>query len=165
MNDGINSLAHFIKENIEENSNPSYLVCLNDNDISLKNKKISKNEIGRFGIESNLGMLNLIREICKNVIEKIEIAEVYCWITIETFMDYNNSMDSGPIQILFETDDGKSFSISFTSSVLKNIEWLNEYSRYRQSGKETEHSDDFIELNEYLRSLDDGEYKSESRQK
>ena len=110
-------------------------------------------------------MLNLIREICKNVIEKIEIAEVYCLITIETFMDYNNSMDSGPIQILFETEDGKSFSISFTSSVLKNIEWLNEYSRYCQSGKETEHSDEFIELNEYLRSLDDGEYKSESRQK
>lgn len=163
MNDGINSLAHFIKENIEENDNSSYLVCLNDNDISLKNKKISKNEIGRYGVESNLGMLSFIREICKNVIEKIEIAEVYCLITIEAFIDYNNLIE--PILILFETEDGKSFSISFTSSVLKNIEWLNEYSRYRQSGKETEHSDEFIELNEYLRSLDDGEYKVEGRQK
>lgn len=152
----MNELIEFIENDLRISTNNSYVVCLSDNAIILSTKDRIGHEIERFSDEK-IGMLDLILSICKKIVEKFPIEDAFSSIELHNFLGMEALIDKGPIQIYFETEDERTFSISWTSSIPKSREWIEGYLNHVR-GKE-DNNDEYIELDNYIEALEDGYYK------
>ena len=160
MNESINKLIQFIVEDKKKTEYPFYVVRLNDNDITLSSTNNREEDLIKIDSDSNLGMLEFIREICNRIVEVYKPEEVFRSVEVQNFSGADVVVDKGPIEMIFLLSDGSTFGIYFSSKSLKNRSWLRNYMSYADYGRESENTSEFIELDNFLNTLEDGEYKS-----
>ena len=159
MKNSIENLVNFLKEDVETNFDPNYTAYLNENEITLIGRLSNISE--SYSVEKNTGMLDFISETIKSIIKTFPTEMAMSRIEIQNFMGYDAALDKGPIQLLFEIKDGKTFSVSFSSNYEKNRDWLYEFLRYTEFKEESEHTDEFIKLDNLLESVDFGNFNFE----
>lgn len=155
MENSINNLIMFIKENVEKMDRTNCLIILNDGSISVRIDGFRYNEKKfEFDEKVDVSMFGFIYGICNKILEEFSITDLFSDIEVQSFSGYRDAVDSGPIHVYIEIDDNRHLNISFTSTVKKNIDWLIGFMRYIEFKKESDNSEEYKELKNYIDTLD-----------
>lgn len=162
MDNSIDELVKYIKEDIKTDFENNYIVSLNEKDITLTSHLDNTNK--RYSVENSTGMFDFIYKTIKSIIKEIPFEIVMSKIELHDFMGYDSSVEKGPIELLFEMKDGKTFTVAFSSKYSKNIKWLIDYMRYEEFKEDSEYIGEFEKLDNILDSLEFGNYEIDIEQ-
>ena len=159
MNESINKLIQFIVEDNKVTDHPYYVLRLNDNEITLSYTNRIDKDLIKIDFDGNIGMAEFIYEICNRIVEVFKPDEVCRVVEVQNFAGHDYALDKGPLEVIFSIGDNN-IVIHFSSISEKNRQWLTNYMHYEDNEKESENTGEFIELNNFLNALEDGEYKN-----
>ena len=160
MSENINKLIEFIKINKDNTSDPSYLLSLNDENITLSEVFYRSNILAETDIDSDMSMVDVISEVCRGLKKALNTQDIFVAIELHSFAGYDASVNDGPIKLIFMGEDGKHVGLRFTTNSIKNSNWLIEFMRYTEGmsdlfGQE-KNIDEYNKLSDFLYKLEFG---------
>ena len=153
----INNIVKIIKERIEMKNHIRFFICLNDKNITLNDEY---EKIADFDIESEINMSDFIQEMTKRLFCGISIQDQILRIITQSFAGYNTLINDGPIQLFLTTESGRNFLISYSSNDYKQRKWLLDFVHYIENQTETEETEEFRIVRDFLYDVEDGYYNN-----
>ena len=158
MNETMNDVIQFIKEDMEATDHLGFVVRLNEDNITLSYSSRNWKEIATFPIKEGMDLSTFIQKFSLKIIKDIPASNPFVSIETYSFDGYDSVIDKGPIKLYGATDNGHHFSINFSSKDEKNRKMLFDFIQFIEKKRGEDSSDEFMKLRDFLYGIEEGDY-------